>query len=52
MQKIIPKLNAEWQIIAPTIESVFFLNLKNNMLTKNILETQIIVGNVKSVHLL
>ena len=44
MQKIIPKLNAEWQIIAPKIEPEYFLNTKNSTLTKNILNTQINVG--------
>ena len=39
-----PKLNAAWQTIAPKIEPTFLRNVKNNKLTKNILDTQIIVG--------
>ena len=52
MQKIIPKLNAEWQMIAPKREPEYLLRVENNILTRNILNIQIKAGTVKKCHLL
>lgn len=45
-----PKLNPEWHITAPKIDPEYFLEIKNKILTKNILPTQIKEGMVRKSH--
>lgn len=50
MQPIIPRLNPAWQMIAPKIDPEYLFTVKNNLLIRNMLPTQINAGKIRKLH--